>query len=75
MSESLATVDRTRLERIARFQFSRRLQQRMERLLVKNQDGTLTPREKAELERISQESLIQRARKAQAQYLLSRQAK
>ena len=73
--ESLAELDRAELERIANFQFPRRIQQRMERLLVKNQDGTLTAAEKMELERLSQESLIECARKAQAAYLLSRPAK
>jgi hypothetical protein len=73
--ESLAELDREELERIANFRFPLRDQRQMERLLVKNQNAALTQAEQAELERLSQESLIQCARKAQAQYLLSRRSK
>lgn len=72
--ESLAKLDREELERIANFRFPVNDQRRMERLLVKNQNASLTPAEQAVLERLSQESLIQCARKAQAQYLLSRRS-
>jgi hypothetical protein len=43
----------------------------MEHLLEKNQAGNLTSAEEAELKSLTEESLIQRARKAQARMLLS----
>lgn len=70
--EWLENLDPEELKRIARFRFPQRLQRRMTQLLQKNQDGTLTPEEQAELDEISHESLIQRARKARARSLLSR---
>ena len=73
--ESLKDLDREALERIAKFRFPQRLQRRMTLLLQKNQEGTLTPEERAELDQINHESLIQRARKAHAQYLLSRRTR
>ena len=59
--ESLKDLDREALERIAKFRFPQRLQRRMTLLLQKNQEGTLTPEERAELDQINHESLIQRA--------------
>lgn len=73
--QSLESLDREELKRIASFQFPRRTQQRMERFLIRNQEGTLTPAEQEELDRLNQESLLQRARKARASYLLSRRSK
>ena len=73
--ESLEGLDRATLEGIAKFRFPQRLQRRMTQLLQKNQEGTLTTEERAELDQINDESLIQRARKARAQHLLSRRTK
>ncbi len=73
--ELLKELDREALERIAKFRFPQRLQRTMTLLLQKNQEGTLTPKERAELDQINHESLIQRARKAHSQYLLSRRAR
>ena len=70
--EGLENLDREELERIAKFRFPQRLQRRMAQLLQKNQEGTLAPGERAELDQISHESLIQRARTARARSLLSR---
>ncbi len=73
--QSLEDLSRADLKRIADFRFSRRLQSRMEELLVKNQAGKLTSIEDRELQRLSQEPLIRRARKAQARLVLSLRAK
>jgi len=73
--ESLEDLDREALERIAKFRFPPKLQRRMTLLLQKNQEGTLSPEERAELDQVNYQSLIQRARKAHAQYLLSRRMK
>jgi len=73
--ESLEDLDREALERIAKFRFPQKLERRMTLLLQQNQEGTLTPEERAELEQINHESLLQRARKAHAQYLLSRRTR
>lgn len=73
--QPLADLDRDGLEQIANFQFPQRTQRRMERLLIKNQNGTLTSSERTKLDQLSYESLIQHARKAQARYLMSRRSK
>ena len=73
--QPIEDFDREDLERIAAFRFSRLLQRRMEQLLVKNQAGTMTAHERTELQRLSHESLIQCARKAQARFLLSQRPK
>jgi ABC-type dipeptide/oligopeptide/nickel transport system ATPase subunit len=69
--EPLESLDKSSLERIANYRFSRQTQRRMEKLLAKNQEGTLTPDEQEELDYMNQQSLLWRARKAQARLLLS----
>ena len=73
--EALETLSRAELKRIAGFRFPHRLQTRMELLLVKNQAGQLTSTEQEELQSLSQESLLQRARKAQARMILTSRMK
>lgn len=66
----LESLDDAALRRVVRSRVSADVQQRMETLLIKNQDGTLTPAERREMLKINQDALRLRARMAQARLLL-----
>ena len=66
----LSELDEAALRKIARARLSTKIQRRMETLLIKNQDGTLTPNERREMLEINQQSLLLGIRKAQATHLL-----
>lgn len=72
LAEPVDSLNKSSLARLANYRFPRRAQRRMEELLVKNQQGMLTPAEQDELDNLNHESLLWRVRKAQARLLLSR---
>ena len=68
----LEELDEAALRKVARTRVSAKVQRRMETLLIKNQDGTLTPDERREMLETNQKSLELTLRKAQATLLLQR---